>query len=410
MFLPRLLSHALNRALDGFPAVLVTGPRQSGKTTFLLQHLQGAGPASRYVSLDDPTERSLAQEDPSGFLDRLPEGRILLDEIQYAPELLPPLKIRIDRDRRRTGRWLLSGSQQFQLMANVGESLAGRVALLELLPFGLEETADHVRRSVADAIWGGGYPEPVLYPEHRDLWLSSYLPTYVERDVRQLHHIRDLRTFETLLGLAAARHGQLLNLSDLSRTLGVTVPTVKTWLGTLEASYIVRLLPPYFENFGKRLTRSPKLYFLDSAIACFLTRQPSAEAAFAGAMGGALFEGLIVSEAAKVFASLGRPADLYHWRSHDGFEIDLLVQTPTGLAPIEIKSTATPTARHAAQLSHFTQIAPAASRPGLLVCTIPEPRPLPGGHLALPWDQFPAWLWNELGGPPLDRPAPSQSP
>jgi predicted AAA+ superfamily ATPase len=221
--------------------------------------------------------------------------------------------------------------------------------------------------------------------------------------VRQVHRIQDRRTFETLLGLAAARHGQELNLSDLSRTLGLSIPTVKAWLGTLEASYVIRMLPPYFENFGKRLTKAPKLYFLDAAIACVLTRQPSAEAALAGAMGGALFEGLIVSEAAKVFASLGRPADLYYWRSHDGYEIDLLIQTPSGLAPIEIKSTGTPTARHAAQLSRFGELAPGVARPGLLVCAIPEARTLPGGHLALPWQEFPAWLWNELGGPSLQK-------
>ncbi|MEP7008921.1 MAG: ATP-binding protein [Acidobacteriota bacterium] len=395
MYLSRLLGSALDRALNGFPAILITGPRQSGKTTFLIHQ---AGPDARYVSLDDPTERSLAQADPIGFLDRLPEGRVLLDEIQYAPELLPPLKIRIDRDRRNNGRWLLSGSQQFQLMANVSESLAGRIALLELLPFSLQETAPLLRRALAETIWNGGYPDPVLYPENRDLWLSSYLPTYVERDVRQLHRIQDLRAFETLLGLAAARHGQELNLSEFSRTVGLSVPTVKSYLGTLEASYVIRLLPPYFENFGKRLTKTPKIYFLDSAIACYLTRQPSAEAALAGAMGGALFEGLIVSEAAKVFASLGRPADLYFWRTRDGFEVDLLIRTPTGLAPIEIKLTSTPTPRHVEQMTKFGQVASAVARPGVLVCTIPEARPLPGGHVALPWQEFPSWLWRELGG------------
>ncbi|HXU47110.1 MAG TPA: ATP-binding protein [Thermoanaerobaculia bacterium] len=397
MYLPRLLQPTLVRALGSFPAVLVTGPRQSGKTTFLQRELGGE---ARYVSLDDPTARSFAREDPNGFLDRFADERVILDEIQYAPELLSPIKIRIDRDRRRNGRFILTGSQRFQLMAHVGESLAGRIALLELLPFSLLETAPLGPRTLDQTIWNGGYPEPVLYSDSRDLWLSSYLQTYVERDVRQLHQIQDLRAFELLLGLAAARHGQELNLSDLSRSVGVSVPTIKSWLGTLEASFVLRLLPPYFENFGKRLVKTPKLYLVDSALACSLTRQPSAEAALAGAMGGALFEGLIVAEAAKVFASLGRPADLSFWRTHDGLEVDLLVRTPSGLIPIEIKQTATPTARHVEPMRRFVELAGPAARPGFLVCTVPEKAELPGGNLALPWQQFPAWLQSELAASP----------
>jgi predicted AAA+ superfamily ATPase len=396
MYVPRALASTLERALAQFPAVLVTGPRQSGKTTFLLNEF---GEDARYLSLDDPLQRSFAAADPNGFLDRGQGARVILDEIQYAPELLPYLKVRIDRDRARFGRWLLTGSQQFQLMANVSESLAGRIALLDLLPFSLLELPGLDARTLASLVWAGSYPEPALDPGKRDLWISSYIQTYVERDVRQLLKVQDLRTFETVLGLCAARHAQQLNMADLARSAGISQPTVKAWVNLLEAGYVVRLLPPYFENFGKRIVKSPKLYFLDTALACALTRQPSAEAALAGAMGGPLFEGFVVSEAYKVFALLGRRPDLFFWRSHGGLEVDLVLALPAGLVPVEIKLTATPTLRHAEVLGTWKQLvgSRAAGR-GLLVCNVAEATELPGDNLALPWRRFPEWLRRQLGG------------
>lgn len=376
--------------------MLVTGPRQAGKTTFLLEELsQGAS----YVSFDDPLERAFASSDPNGFLDRFTEPRVILDEIPYVPELFSYLKIRIDRERHRYGRWLLTGSQQFQLMARVSESLAGRIAILELLPLSLLEApaGEGTRPDLETVVWNGAYPEPALEPVKRDLWVSSYLATYVERDVRQLHGVLDLRAFETFLALAAARHAQELNMSELGRDAGLTTPTVKSWLGVLEAAYVTLRVFPYFESFGKRLIKSPKLYFLDPALVCALTRQPSAEAAVAGAMGGAFFEGLVLSEAAKVFTVLGRRPDLYFWRSHDGLEVDLLIQVGGRLLPIEVKLTATPTARHLQPLEHFRKLAGERATPtGVLVCRVGERRPLPGGHLALPWQEFPAWLREQL--------------
>jgi len=394
VYVPRSLATTLSRALGQFPSVLVTGPRQSGKTTFLLKEF---GQGSRYLSLDDPLERSFAASDPNGFLDRFPDDRIVLDEIQYAPELLPYLKIRIDRDRHRYGRWLLTGSQQFQLMANVSESLAGRIALLELLPFSLLETEGMREPDLATILWNGSYPEPALEPGKRDLWISSYIQTYVERDVRQILKVQDLRTFETVLGLCAARHGQELNLSDIARAAGVSVPTVKSWIHLLEAAYILRLLPPYFENYGKRIVKSPKLYFLDSALVCALTRQPGAEATLAGAMGGPLFEGFLISEAYKVFAILGKRPDLYFWRAQQALEVDLVLRLSTGLVPIEIKLTATPTLKHAEVLTRFKALAGKdASSEGILVCRTPERIQLPNGNLALPWTEFAVWLRETL--------------
>jgi predicted AAA+ superfamily ATPase len=394
VYVPRSLAPTLAAALGQFPSVLVTGPRQSGKTTFLLEEF---GHGARYLSLDDPLERDFARTDPNGFLDRFGEARVVLDEIQYAPDLLPYLKIRIDRNRQAHGRWLLTGSQQFQLMANVSESLAGRIALLELLPFSLLETAGARSLDLPSMIWNGSYPEPALAPEKRDLWIASYIQTYVERDVRQLLNVQDLRTFETVLGLCAARHGQELNVADIARSAGVSQPTVKTWISLLEAAYILRLLPPYFENFGKRIIKSPKVYFLDPAIVCALTRQPGAEAALAGAMAGSLFEGLVIAEAYKVFALRGKRPDLHFWRSRDGLEIDLILRLGQELIPVEIKLTATPTLKHAELLGRFKALAGAEASEGVLVCSVPERRPLPGNNVAIPWQEFPHWLAERVG-------------
>lgn len=394
-YVPRLLTGPLLEARAAFPAVLVTGPRQSGKTTLLREEL---GDEASYTTFDDPLEREFARSDPEGFLDRFQDRPVILDEVQYVPEIFQYLKIRIDRERDVRGRWLLTGSQHFGLMARVTESLAGRVAVLELLPLAISEIPSEDLGGAERAVWLGGYPEPRLRPDARDLWMSSYIRTYVERDVRQLHNVQDLRAFETFVVLAASRHGQELNMASVSRETGISQPTVKSWLGALEAAYLVHLLQPYFENFGKRLVRSPKLYYLDPGLACTLTRQPSAEAALAGAMGGALFEGLVVSEAVKVFTNAGRRPELYFWRSQDGLEVDLLVPTGDGLLPVEIKSTATPTARHAAVLDRFRRAAgDSAATEGLLVCRVRERRPLPGGHLALPWQELPGWLADRLG-------------
>lgn len=376
--------------MSQFPAVLVTGPRQAGKTT-LLQH--EIGNDFDYVSFDDPVERSFALADPNGFLDRFGDKPLILDEIQYAPELLPSLKLRIDKDRHRNGRWLLTGSQQFHLMRNVSESLAGRVAILDQLPFSISEQLGRGTLPLEQILWNGCYPEPALYPEKRDLWLRAYIQTYLERDVRQLQNIRDLRAFEQFVALACARHSQEFNSADFSRETGVTLPTVKSWAGLLEASYLLYLLPPFFNNLGKRITKSPKLYMFDPAIVAFLTRQPSAEAALSGAMGGALFEGLMVVEAVKSFTNAGLKPALWYWRSHDGLEVDLILQGKGKLVPIEIKLTSTPQPTHLDGLKRFRVLAGEENcEPGILVCRVPHEQQLPFGITALPWQDFPAWL------------------
>jgi predicted AAA+ superfamily ATPase len=394
MYVSRFLSQILRKTLKQFPAVLVTGPRQSGKTTFLLHEFQHD---FDYVSFDDPLERAFALQDPQGFLNRFKNKPVILDEIQYVPEILPYLKMKIDAKRQQYGHWLLTGSQQFQLMKNVTESLAGRIALLELFPFSILETGSDRTKPLESLIWSGGYPEPFLMPGKRDLWLKSYLQTYVERDVRQLQNVRDLHDFETFLGLCAAYHGQFFNTAALSRKSGVSLPTIKAWAGVLEASYLCRFLPPYFKNFGKRLVKTPKLYFIDSAIVCTLTRQPSREASLAGPMGGSLFEGFILSETLKIFAASGKNVDCFFWRSHDGLEVDLVLQLKGRLVPVEIKLTATPTMKHLEPLIQFKSLArQEGSSEGVLICRVEKPTPLPQNNLALPWQKFPAWLRERI--------------
>ncbi len=380
MYLQRQLRQAFACACKGFPAVLVTGPRQSGKTTFL-RHNE---PDVPYVSFDDPLERAFAREDPNGFLDRFNE-EVILDEIQHVPEILTSLKLRIDQDRRRNGRFLLTGSQQFELMQGVSESLAGRVAVLDLLPFSEFELPT---RELEEVVWRGGYPNVALEQTDRALWISSYLRTYVERDVRQVRDIRDLRTFEQFLALCATRHGQEYNAATLSRACGVSQPTIKAWISVLAASYILALLPPWQKNLGKRVIKSPKQYFLDPALACALTRQPSGEATLAGPMGGAMMEGVVVLETLKAFAAHGRPPACWFWRSHDGLEVDLVLETRGRILPVEVKLTATPSPGHTRPLSRFQNLVGETCDPGLLVCRVKEPRMLPGGVEAVPWQEW----------------------
>ena len=395
MYIQRHISSTLRQATQQVPAVLVTGPRQAGKTT-LLQH--ETGDSFAYISFDDPVERAFAVSDPAGFLDRFKNQPTILDEVQYVPELFPSLKLRIDRERQRNGGWLLTGSQQFHLMRNITESLAGRVAILDLLPFAIAEMSGQVQSSLEQVLWNGCYPEPAIYPEKRELWLRAYVQTYLERDVRQLQHIRDLRAFEQFVALAAARHAQECNSAAFGREVGVTLPTAKSWLGLLEASWLLHLLPPFFNNLGKRITKSPKLYMLDPAIVCFLTRQPSAEAALAGAMGAALLEGLIVAEALKVFTNKGMKPALWYWRSHDGLEVDLIAQGRGLLIPIEIKLTATPQPQHVEGLRRFRALAGSERcSAGALVCRVPEVQPLPHGVIAVPWKDFSGWLSEHTG-------------
>jgi predicted AAA+ superfamily ATPase len=314
--------------------VALTGPRQSGKTTLARAVFVGKS----YVSLEDPDIREFALTDPRGFLGQFPDGAVL-DEAQRAPQLFSYLQSRVDSDRR-TGLFILTGSQQFGLMESISQSLAGRVGLMHLLPFSFGELAGSRQgRSLEDWLWRGFYP-PIHdrnIPPNR--WFSDYLATYVERDVRSLLQVRDLQSFHRFVLMCAARSGQLLNLSSLASDCGITHNTAHAWLGVLESSYLLVRLPPFFRNFGKRLTKTPKLYFLDVGFAGWLMGIRDVATLQTSSFRGALFETWVVSEFIKRKRHRLRDEELYFWRDSSGNEIDLLVaRGEQVVAAVECKS------------------------------------------------------------------------
>jgi len=337
-YVKRQIEGVLKVAARQFPAVIVTGPRQSGKTT-LLKHLFSK--THRYVSLDEPDMRLLASRDPKLFLDNYPPP-VIIDEIQYAPELFPFLKILIDNNRSRKGQFLLTGSQSFPLMAGVGESLAGRIAVFTLLSFSLKEQLtgekDLTLVKLKQMVLQGGFPEVVLSKNlDMKLWFSGYLQTYLERDVRQLRQIGDLMDFQRFLELLAAYNGQILSLSGLSRDLGIAVNTVKVWISILEACNIIILIKPFYKNKGKRIIKSPKLYFLDTGFLCYLSGISHKEQIFKGPLSGQLFENAVLAEIARDFCNRGEVPRIFWWRTSYGEEVDFILERNGKIFPIEVK-------------------------------------------------------------------------
>ena len=350
-YIPRTLESFLLEASRQFPVLMLTGPRQVGKTTLLqaVARQELGETARRYASLDDPLLLALARDEPALFLQRFAPP-VLIDEIQYAPQLLPLIKALVDRDGRRGLVWL-TGSQPFHLMQGVGESLAGRVAVVNLQGLSLGEMLGHAGPSApfvpqagvawrpapgipADQlldwtfqrIWRGSFPALMgSPPPDRDLFMSSYLQTYGQRDVRQLAQVGDLNAFTRLLRSAAARTAQLLNIADMARDVGVAPNTARHWLSILQASGLVHLMEPYFNSPSKRLVKTPKLYFLDTGLAAYLTAWSSPATLEAGAMAGALFETWVVGELLKSWWHHGQQAPLYFYRDKDQKEIDVLV-------------------------------------------------------------------------------------
>lgn len=335
----RKLEPTLRRLASAFPVVAVTGPRQSGKTTLVRNTFDD----KPYVSLEDPIERDFAREDPRGFLARFANGAIF-DEAQRWPELFSHLQGLVDADRC-PGRFILTGSQQFGLLAGGTQTLAGRVGMTRLLPLALAELPDgELDRLAPDALMLKGlYPALHAQPIAAGDWHPSYVATYIERDARQLLNIQDLSIFQRFLRLCAGRCGQLLNLSALAGEAGIAQGTARAWLSVLEASDLVFLLPPYHRNFGKRLVKTPKLYFVDVGLAAWLLGIRDSAVLAVHPMRGALFETLIVSEFLKARCNAGQPADLWFWRDNNGLEADLVFELGNRLQTVEIKSGHTPT-------------------------------------------------------------------
>jgi len=326
-YIPRQLAPVLLDASRHFPAVVVTGPRRAGKTTLLRKLF----PNARYVLLEDPDIQGRVRSDPRAFLDEL-QPTVVFDEIQNTPELLDFVRTLIDTKPRRMGQWLFTGSQEVPLMRGITESMAGRAAILQLLPFSLAETAKV-------NLLHGGFPEVLARPEARSLWFASYLQTYLERDVRAITNVRDLATFRRFLAVLASRHGQVLNKTDLAAPLGVSVPTIGEWLSILEVTGQIILVPPYFENFGKRLIKSPKIYWGDSGLACYLLGVTSSAEFERSPFLGALFEGFVAGEILKSQANQGMRKELYYFRDQQGLEVDFLVPRPnSNLWLIEAKA------------------------------------------------------------------------
>jgi predicted AAA+ superfamily ATPase len=322
--------------------VVLTGPRRAGKT-LLLRRLF---PKASYFLLEDPDVVARLRADPQGFLDAAKTPAIL-DEVQHVPEVFAFVRSRIDRQPRRTGQWLLTGSQEAPLMQGVTESMAGRAAVLQLLPFS-------TRESPKVTLLRGGYPEVVARPRAARLWFSSYLQTYLERDVRAVTAVKDLATFRRFLALLASRHGQVLNKTDLAAPLGVSVPTVAQWLGVLETTAQVLIVPPFYENFGKRLIKSPKVYLADSGLACHLLGIDTAGELARSPFHGVLFEGFIATEIAKGQVNAGRRRELYYFRDEQGLEVDFLMPRRGGaVALVECKAGRTVTPAMAAPMQRL---------------------------------------------------------
>lgn len=341
-FIPRVLAKELVRAARNFPALILTGPRRAGKTTLLRK----AFPRASYHLLEDPDVAARVRMDPRGFLQEV-RTPVILDEIQNAPELFNYVRTRIDRSPRGTGQWFLTGSQEASLMRGVSESMAGRAALFQLLPFSLEET-----RRVS--LLKGGFPEALARPSAAGVWFRSYVQTYLERDVRAISSIRDLGTFRRFLSLLASRCGQILNKTDLASSIGVSVPTIAEWLSILETTGEILLVPPFYENFGKRLVKSPKVYFVDSGLVCHLLGIETQRMLRRSPFLGPLFEGFVASELVKHQLHGGRRKEVYYFRDQQGLEVDFLV--PAGdrkLILLEARASGTITPGMAGPLSRL---------------------------------------------------------
>lgn len=333
MLIIRKLTDKLKQLYQKFPAVAVLGPRQSGKTTLVRETF----PSHKYISLEDLDLRSYAETDPRGFLSEY-SGKVIFDEIQNVPSLFSYLQTEIDK-AKKPGQFILTGSQHFLLQDNISQTLAGRIAMLYLLPLAIDElkTAKLSTDDLEEQLFNGFYPR--IYQHHIDPtdWYPNYVQTYIERDVRQMKNIQDLAVFQKFLKMCASRTGQLLNLSGLAADCGVTHNTARAWISLLQSSFIIFLLQPFHNNIGKRLVKTPKLYFFDTGLVCSLLGIEEKKQLSTHYLKGGIFESFVISELIKARYNQGKIPNLYFWRDKTGHEIDCIIEEAQQVIPIEIK-------------------------------------------------------------------------
>lgn len=403
MYIKRYIETAIEEIDAHFKVLYVSGPRQVGKTT-VLQHLAKKRNMA-YVTLDDLRLRSLAQKDPALFIESF-SSPLFIDEVQYAPELFSYIKLKVDQ-KHVNGQYWLTGSQHLSLMQGLKESLAGRVGILALLglsraeeekrkqsaePFlpAIQHLKQHQKQNLSPAsvfsrIFRGTFPVLVTDPDMPlEPFYGSYVQTYLDRDVRDLFGVEKMSSFQTFLGLCAARTGQVLNVSDLARDAGVSVHAAKSWLSILEASGLVYFLQPFFANISKRLIKAPKMYFLDTGLAAYLTKWPDAVTLQHGSMAGAMFETYVVSEIVKSYLLRGLKPPLYYVRTQEGTEIDLLIQKGDTFHPLEVKMTASPHEDDARAISFMEKHMKRTFKHGAIISLTDTPFPLTATVSVLP--------------------------
>ena len=343
----------LAQLAESYPVLVISGPRQSGKSTLAKNQF----PNHLYVSLEDIDERMMAEEDPRSFLQRFQDG-VIIDEIQRVPQLFSYIQGIVDR-HKKASQFVLTGSSQLEMLQGISQSLAGRASILKLLPLSLEEMPERRRTlsSLEEVLLSGGYPS--IHFDERPIvdWYLDYCKNYLERDVRRLIAVKDLGTFQLFLKMCAARCGQIINYTSFANDCGISPNTAKEWINILEASFIVFKLNPYYKNYSKRLIKSPKLYFYDTGIACSLLGITSAEALITHSLRGGLFESWVISEIQKQYANVHRLAPLYYWRNSQGIEVDLIIEEMETLTALEIKSGKTINQSFFKNLEQFAKLA-----------------------------------------------------